>query len=277
MRRTIDFDCTGYRLAGTLDDAAGTTGLLWVSGGNEIRCGAYGGQARLAAQFTALGYPVFRYDRRGVGDSEGANGGFESSADDIAAAVAAFRASAPQIKRIVAFGNCDAASALALFHAGLPVDRLILANPWVIEAQDSGDGPTPPSAAAVRSRYWARIRNPRSIVDLLSGKIDLRKLAGGLLRATRKDVPSGLSARIAKALAGTKIPVRILLARRDTTALAFASVWHDASFAGVRTKANISLEQVDSASHSFADNVSQAWLIEQLTGQLSDASAPSVR
>ncbi len=277
MRRMIDFECAGCRLAATLDDASGTTGLLWVSGGNEIRCGAYGGQAALAAQFAARGYPVFRYDRRGIGDSEGINGGFENSAEDIAAAVGAFRANAPQITRLVAFGNCDAASALALFHPNLPIDALILANPWVIEGPEGGDGPTQPSSAAVRSRYWARIKNPRSIVDLFSGKIDLRKLAGGLVRAARKDTPSGLSARLAAALAATKVPVRILLARRDTTALAFAGAWHDTSFGSVRNKANVGLEQVDSASHSFADAASQAWLVEQIAGQLSEGSPPSVR
>ncbi len=56
---------------GTLDDAPGTTGLLIVSGGNEVRAGAFAGQARLAAEIAAAGHPVFRFDRRGVGDSTG--------------------------------------------------------------------------------------------------------------------------------------------------------------------------------------------------------------
>jgi hypothetical protein len=37
MRRMIDFDCAGDMLVGTLDEGEGTTGLLIVSGGNEIR------------------------------------------------------------------------------------------------------------------------------------------------------------------------------------------------------------------------------------------------
>lgn len=277
MKRFVDFDCEGCSLAGTLDEATGTTGLLWVSGGNEIRSGAYAGQTALAAEIAVRGYPVFRYDRRGVGDSEGANGGFESSAADIAAAVSAFRTHALQLTRIVAFGNCDAASALALFHEGLPIDALLLANPWVIESPSGSDAPTTPSAAAIRSRYWARLKNPRSLVDLLTGKINLKKLAGGLAKAASKDAPSGLAGRIAAALGGTELPVRILLARRDTTALAFYSVWHDASYAPVRAKASISLDQIDSASHSFADAASKAWLTEQLLAQLSEGSPPSVR
>ncbi len=58
---------------------------------------------------------MFRFDRRGIGDSTGENHGFESSADDIAAAAAAFRAESG-VTRIVGFGNCDAATALAFFH-----------------------------------------------------------------------------------------------------------------------------------------------------------------
>jgi exosortase A-associated hydrolase 1 len=263
MRRMIDIDCGRDRLAGTLDEATGPTGMLIVSGGNEIRSGAYAGQAAMAQHFAGLGYPVFRYDRRGVGDSEGSNGGFESSADDIAAAVAAFRAEAPHIARLVAFGNCDAATALAFQHEG--IDALVLANPWVIEANASeNDAPTAPSAAAVRARYWARLKNPRSIIDLVTGRIDLRKLAGGLAKASQIEAPSGLAARLASALATSSVPTGILVAERDTTALAFLGAFKDAVFDSVRARPDVTLSRCDSASHSFADAAAKAWLYEQI-------------
>ncbi|OZA91133.1 MAG: esterase, partial [Erythrobacter sp. 34-65-8] len=88
-RLALTFECQGQALAGTLDTAPGKTGLLIVSGGNEIRAGAFSGQARLAAQIAGAGFPVFRFDRRGVGDSEGENKGFRHSAKDIAAALEA--------------------------------------------------------------------------------------------------------------------------------------------------------------------------------------------
>ena len=34
------------------------------------------------------------------------------------------------VKRLVAFGNCDAATSLGLFHHALGIDALLLANPW---------------------------------------------------------------------------------------------------------------------------------------------------
>lgn len=269
MRRMIGFDCWGDQLVGTLDEGTATSGLLIVSGGNEIRSGAYAGQASLAAEFAAKGYSVFRYDRRGVGESEGSNGGFESSADDIGTALAAFASAAPHLTRIIAFGNCDAAAALALFQAQIDIDAMVLANPWVIEsAPQTDDAPTAPSAAAIRARYWARLKNPRSLIDLFTGKINLKKLAGGLAKAAKTEAPTGLATRIADALAATGLETRILLARHDTTALAFHGAWNSPAFAVVRAKANIKLSVVDSASHSFADASSRAWLVEQIEAAL---------
>ncbi len=268
MRRMIDFECAGNRLVGTFDEAAGTTGLLIVSGGNEIRSGAYAGQAAMAAYFADLGYPVFRYDRRGVGDSDGVNEGFESSADDLAAAVDKFRRQTPNVERLIAFGNCDAASALALFHAELAIDALILANPWVIEAKACEDAPTQPSAAAIRARYWARLKNPSSLIDLLTGKVDLKKLAGGLKKAAHKEAASGLAQRLAAALSVVDRPVVILLAARDTTALAFMGAWKSALFNPARETGRVELASFDTASHSFADVEAKEWLYAQVTTAL---------
>jgi exosortase A-associated hydrolase 1 len=265
MRQMITFGCEGARLAGTLDESEKATGLLIVSGGNEIRSGAHAGQAAMAAHFAARGYPVLRYDRRGIGDSEGDNAGFESSGPDIAAAVVAFRKTAPHVTRIIAFGNCDAATALALYATG--IDAIILANPWVIE-QARADGSTPPGAAAVRARYWNRLKNPRSLIDLISGKIDLKKLAGGLTQAAQSQKPSGLAARLAEALSASSIPTAILVAERDTTAMAFMAAWKDQCFATVRARSNVTVASCPTASHSFADAPSRSWLFAQLEGQL---------
>ena len=85
-RRHFAFDCAGSALAATLDEGSSATGLLMVTGGNETRAGAFSSQARLAAAVAAAGHPVMRFDRRGVGDSEGVNMGFRNEAEDIAAA-----------------------------------------------------------------------------------------------------------------------------------------------------------------------------------------------
>jgi exosortase A-associated hydrolase 1 len=208
------------QLAGTLDTAPGRSGLLLVTGGNEVRAGAFSGQALLASRIAARGFPVFRFDRRGVGDSDGENRGFRKSQRDIEAALAAFRAIAPQVERVVGFGNCDAASALMLGE-GAGCDALVLSNPWTIE-DDSG---TPPPAA-VRARYAEKLKNPKEVLRLVTGGVNLGKLAKGIVQAARpKSAPTSLAGEMAAGLAAFGGPVHIVLARADRTAQVFADAW----------------------------------------------------
>ena len=255
VRRALTFGCEGDTLFATLDGGAGTAGLLIVSGGNEIRSGAHRGMAELAGLLAAKGYPVFRFDRRGVGDSEGENRGFRWSGPDIAAALARFRAECPALRRVVAFGNCDAATALALH--GSEVDARVLANPWVIPS--SGEMPPP---AAIKQRYAARIRDPEAWKALLTGKIDMGKLAKGLgrLAARRPPQPDSLADKTVRALEASSIPTTILLATGDATAIAFADVW--------RNDPAVPVVQVETASHSFADTTAYDRLVAVLTASL---------
>ena len=270
-RRFTRIACEDEMLAATLDSAPGTTALLIVSGGNEIRSGAHAGMAQLALRISAAGFPVLRYDRRGIGESTGENKGFLGSAAEIAAA-AQFLRREHQIKQIVAFGNCDAATALALFGPDAGLDGYILANPWVIESlvDRAADEPTL-SSAAIRSRYWDRIRNPRTIIDLVSGKIDIKKLLKGLRQASRSEGNSNLSLRLRDALSGMKSDCQILVAKRDTTGRAFLAAWNSQDFATTRSNAAITLATLDSASHSFADVEARQWLTEKILDRLRSA------
>ena len=255
MRRLIGFPCAGETLVGTLDQSEGRTGLLIVSGGNELRIGAHRGMADLAGRLAAAGVPVFRYDRRGIGDSTGVNAGFEGSAPDLAGAAATFCAEGG-ITRLVAFGNCDAASALALFHACCGIDALALSNPWI----GGGGEDDMPASAAIRARYAERLRDPKEWLRLLRGGVDIRKLAGGLLKvAHSQSEDHSLLDRMATALAASSIPTTILLAERDNTAIAFSDAWKTQALA-----ASIPIESLDSASHSYAGAADKDWLFEQL-------------
>lgn len=261
MRRHLTFPCEGAALAATLDEAPGVTGLLIVSGGNEIRSGAHRGMAMLAQRVAAAGHPVLRFDRRGIGDSEGPNGGYASSRPDIAAAMAAFRSAAPQVGRVVAFGNCDAASAL-LLHQPLALDALILANPWTYD-EEEGESETPalPPAAAIRARYLNRLKDPKSLLRLLKGEVDLGKLFRGLSalgKPASPAAPDSLPARLDRAMAALACPATILLSTGDRTAQAFV--------ANCRPQ-GIPTERLDSPSHSFAGDDAD-WLYLRILGAL---------
>lgn len=251
-RRHITFACEGSALVGTLDAAPGHAGLLLVSGGNEVRAGAWNGQALLAARIAAQGLPVFRFDRRGVGDSEGGNAGFRTSASDIAAALAAFRAECPQLTRIAGLGNCDGASALMLAR-GAGLDALVLSNPWTIEDEDAA-----PPAEAVRDHYRRRLADPAAIMRLLSGKVSLRKLIGSLVQAATPAPPArltGLAGEMAAGIAGFAGDIRFLIAERDRTAQAFLAAW---------PKGEERIRRCPDATHSFVEPHASAWLADQV-------------
>jgi len=263
-RLPLSFGCGTFRLAATLDTAPGTAGLLIVTGGNEIRAGAFSGQARLAARIARAGFPVFRFDRRGVGDSEGENRGFRRSAKDIAAAIEAFRAIAPQVERVVAFGNCDAASALML-AGGAGCDGLVLSNPWTIEQDESGTqaDDTPPPAA-IRARYLEKLRNPREVARLLGGGVDLGKLARGLARSlSPAPPPSSLAQEMRVGLAGFSGDVRILLATADRTAQVFEGAWLASG-----DKSDPRIARCEGAGHAYVEPEHAAWLEAQILAAL---------
>lgn len=249
-RRHLTFVCEGSILVGTIDEAAGTTGLLLVSGGNELRSGAWAGQAQFAAAIAAQGFPVFRYDRRGVGDSDGPNGEFKTSGPDLAAALAAFREAAPQVRRVIALGNCDAASSLMLAR-GAGCDGLILSNPWTIEG-DADD----PSPEVLRDHYKRRLASPKALKRLLTGQIPIGKLVRSLIAALRPPAaPTSLAQDMAAGIAGFTGPISILIAERDRTAVAFLGTWD---------KADKRIRRCAEASHSYVEPGASEWLQAQV-------------
>ena len=245
-RAHISFFCESSILLGTIDHAPSATGLLIVSGGNETRGGAWAGQAQLAAKLAISGFPVMRFDRRGVGDSDGPNGGFRTSAPDIVAALAAFRAQCPALTHIIGMGNCDGASALMLAK-GEGFDGLILSNPWTIEQPD-----TAPASEAIRAHYRQRLASPEALKRLLSGKVSLGSLFISLKNALKPaPPPSSLAQDMAAGIADFSGPITILIAQRDRTAQAFLSGWN---------KADPRIRRCAGASHSFVEADAREWL-----------------
>ncbi|MCB2049088.1 MAG: hydrolase 1, exosortase A system-associated [Novosphingobium sp.] len=253
-RRHVTFDCEGSQLVGTIDAGnAATSGLLLVTGGNEVRSGAFAGQAQLAASLAAKGFAVMRFDRRGVGDSEGPNGEFRSSAPDIAAALAAFREHCPALNRVVGFGNCDGASALMLAQGG-GCDALVLSNPWTFEGTGEDEQESPPEV--VRDHYRKRLTDPAAIKRLLTGQVSLGKLFGSLIGALRPSAPpSSLAQDIANGIKHFAGDVTFLIADRDRTGKAFLAGWD---------KADPRIRVCPDATHAYVEPHAREWLEARL-------------
>ncbi|MGP1354171.1 MAG: hydrolase 1, exosortase A system-associated [Parasphingopyxis sp.] len=248
MRTQFAFACEGETLAASIDPADGRTGIIIVTGGGQTRFGAHRGFAELATALSAAGYPVLRYDRRGVGDSSGEDPGFEASAPDLAAAVAAFRDQIPGLDRIVGYGLCDGATTLCLYHRQCGIDAMLLANPWVVEAEANE-----PPPAAIKSHYRDQLMSLSGWKRLLTGGIDYRKAARGVFKIAKPRRTEGsLAERVADALAASDAPAHIVLAKDDATAIGFADEWRNGAMTALAGEGRFTLDTIETDAHSFA-------------------------
>lgn len=254
MRRLLSVECDGSALGASVDCADGTTGLLFVTGGTQTRIGSHRMYERLAFALAAAGWPCFRFDRRGVGDSEGQDPDFRGSGPDLAAAAAAFRREQPQLTRLLGFGLCDGASALALHGRAAGLDGSILVNPWFVEAE-AGD----PPAAAIRSRYREQLLSLQGWKRLLSGSVSYKKILKGLGKIVASR-PSSLAGEIAASLGKARLPAQLILATRDATAIAAQAEWSSPAFRTLR-EANPAPVTIDSDSHTFSRPGDEAALL----------------
>ncbi len=274
-RRTFYFECAGVPCAATLDlppdgVEAGPTGLLIVTGGNEVRSGPQGSQAAMAAHFAAVGFAVFRYDRRGVGDSAGVNTGWRGAETDLLAAASAFRTACPSIRHVVAYGNCDGASTLALHGQKAKLDKAILANPWVFDhdgestiADDDDQSMAPAAPSHSRSsalRYYRkRLADPSRVVrDIFGGRVNVTKFAADAVAATQRAEVTKTAVTLNAALEGWGDRATVLLARDDRTAIFFDE---QMAFLGRRSP---TAHSCPTASHSFADAAARSWLYARI-------------
>lgn len=129
-------------------------GVLVVVGGPQYRVGSHRQFVLLARYLAREGIPVFRFDYRGIGDSDGKLRTFEDIDSDIVAAMDEFSLHAGGLKEVVIWGLCDAASA-ALFYAHKDprVTGLVLLNPWV--RTETGI-----AKAYLKSYYFSRFFDP---------------------------------------------------------------------------------------------------------------------
>ncbi|HEX9932558.1 MAG TPA: hydrolase 1, exosortase A system-associated [Allosphingosinicella sp.] len=245
MRRLLTIECEGALLGATLDAVAGAprpAAVLMATGGTQTRAGSHRMYERLARALAAAGYTCLRFDRRGVGDSEGDDPGFRLSGADLAAAAAALRREAPHAERLIGFGLCDGATALALHGGAAGLGGLILVNPWLVEAEAGT-----PAPAAVRRHYAGRLASAEGWKKLLTGAFDVRKLLAGLRRSA-DTAPSAIAGDAAATLRETRLPTAVVLCEGDATAIAAERELRRRPFRGLVAIA----QRIPSDSHTFA-------------------------
>ena len=163
-------------LAGILSipDSPGRLGVVIVVGGPQYRVGSHRQFVLLARSLAQAGYPVLRFDYRGMGDSSGEGRDFNSVTTDIAAAITLLQQAVPGVERIALWGLCDAASA-ALMYAGdtrdVRVCGLCLLNPWVRSEASL-------ARAHIKHYYRDRLRQKAFWLKLLRGGVAFAAIKG---------------------------------------------------------------------------------------------------
>ncbi|MHA1568799.1 MAG: hydrolase 1, exosortase A system-associated [Alphaproteobacteria bacterium] len=181
------FECKGDRLIGILHRPASPRprGVVIVVGAPQIRVGSHRQFVLLARHLAAAGFPVLRFDYRGMGDSGGEFLGFLHIEDDIRAAIDTLFSEIPGLREVALWGLCDGASAISFYAAGDPrVGGMVLVNPWVFGGRGM-------ARARVRRYYLRRLASADFWRGLARGEINPVRVATSALGAAYKNSALG--------------------------------------------------------------------------------------
>lgn len=268
------FDCAGERLFGILSrpEAARDIGVVIVVGGPQTRVGSHRQFVLLARSLAAAGFPVLRFDVRGMGDSTGEQRNFEHITPDILAAIDTLQTRCPEVRKIVLWGLCDAASAILLYRdetADPRIAGLCLLNPWVRSEASL-------ARTQVKHYYGRRLLQKEFWAKLASGRLNVFAAVAELLRklgqaSTKAQEGPQLSfqQRMARGLRHFDGRTLLILSGDDYTAKEFLEhVAGDAAWRGLLDRPGLTRIDIAAADHTFSshewrktiDNACLAWL-----------------
>jgi exosortase A-associated hydrolase 1 len=254
----LTFGCAGDTLVGVVatpeSGDESDVGAVIVVGGPQVRVGSHRQFTLLARRLAAAGYPVLRFDVRGMGDSTGAPRSFEALDDDIGSAVQALQQQCPGVRRVVLWGLCDGASACLLFldrNRDTQIAGLCLLNPWVRSAASL-------ARTHVKHYYLQRLLQAEFWRKLLRGGVARRAgtdLVQNLRQAWRRPSvdladTTPFQQRMARAWAGFHGPVLLLLSGNDYTAREFLEYARD----DPTWRANLAMQEMTRVDLAGADH-----------------------
>jgi uncharacterized protein len=179
----VAFSCRGDALIGIVHvpESPRSRGVLAiVAGGPQYRGGCCRQLVQMARSLSAEGFPVMRFDYRGLGDGAGEYKGFLDIAPDLTAAIDIFLDKAPGVEEVVLWGGCDASSAALIHGPKHPkVKGLILGNPFVHNEATH-------AKVVVKHYYLQRLKDKSFWKKLFSFRLNPMKAMGSALATVRQ-------------------------------------------------------------------------------------------
>jgi uncharacterized protein len=246
--RVVLIECDSNTQIGVLTPSSGTTGVVIVVGGPQYRVGSHRMFVHIARFLAARGYPVLRFDTRGMGDSTAEFPGFTGISPDIASAVDAMCREAA-CERVILLGLCDGASAAAMYgYTDARVVGLSLINPWVRTVEGE-------SRARLEGYYGRRVLQPKLWKDLLTGELNVLRSVRELfavLRDARSTQTESFITEMQKGLTRFPGSVQIALSGDDLVALEFEHLAKTADWERIIRAGRVQVDRFPSADHTFS-------------------------
>ncbi len=277
------FSCQADQLIGIIHQPEKPLdfGVLIVVGGPQYRAGSHRQFILLARMLANNGIPVMRFDYRGMGDSQGLARSFSEVDDDIKSALDAFYQNSPALKGVVAWGLCDAASAVSFYaYQDKRIMGLVLLNPWVFTEQGA-------AKTYFKHYYLQRFCNPELWKKIFSLQFNYQQSFSSLVLLMKNMLlPSVNNSHLSKSESvdlvdsNLSLPERMrdclqrfdhtilfILSGRDLTADEFRdAVKSDKKWQALLEMPDISMVELAESDHTFS---SQKWReeVSQLTLQ----------
>lgn len=261
----ILFPCEGETLLGILvqPQTPAGTGVVIVVGGPQYRAGSHRQFVLLSRALAAAGYPVLRFDYRGMGDSTGEPRDFQGVSEDISAAIDSLQKAQPTVRQVVLWGLCDGASAALLYcheTSDPRVSGLCLLNPWVRSEATL-------ARTQVKHYYSRRLMQKEFWVKLLSGQVALVALGAFAKNIRLSTLGSNQPAietqafqqRMARGWNSFSGPILLCLSGEDYVAKEFLEhARTDAAWKGSLERASLSRKELQGVDHTFSSAVSRS-------------------
>jgi exosortase A-associated hydrolase 1 len=254
----VVLECGGGRCVALVHPAAAAgqrVGVVIVVGGPQYRAGSHRQFVLTARAFASAGFPVLRFDYRGMGDSDGEQRTFESVHEDIRMAIDTLVRESG-VSQVILYGLCDAASAVLMYCLDdARVAGLIILNPWVRTVQGE--------ASAQLWHYYPRRILQRSFwAKLFQGNLPVVRAVGGLFGTVKRSQSAPVAAaapsaafidRMLKGCASFRGQILLLISGRDLTAAEFEDLCKRSSrWSQATQRSGVEIQRMAQADHTFS-------------------------